>query len=192
METNHEIDKSSKINEENIPEEQDLRPEHGECDVEDSDSPQESIKKLETENAELNTKYLRSVADMDNLRKRFVREKSDLQKYGNQKILEDLLPVLDSFEKAMEAQNDANDTSYIEGIKMVLKQLTSVTEKHGLKSFESKGEPFDPNIHQAIQKIDDETVEIERVQEEFQKGYMLNDRLLRAAIVSVSIPTPKE
>ncbi|SME89721.1 nucleotide exchange factor GrpE [Pseudobacteriovorax antillogorgiicola] len=155
-------------------------------------SLQETVKKLEAENKELQNKFLRTVADMENLRRRHDKEKSDLAKYGNEKLLEDLLPVLDSFEKALATGEGDESQSYVEGVKMVFKQLTDMAEKHGLTGFESQGEEFDPNLHQGIQRIEDESVETERVKDVFQKGYMLNERLLRPAVVSVAVPATKD
>lgn len=145
------------------------------------------IRKLEAQLAEYKDRYVRSVAESENQRKRFEREKSDLVKYGNEKILSDLLPVLDSFEKAIEADTSGNAASYAEGVRMVHKQLSDVLSKHGLSAVKAAGEIFDPNMHQAIQKVE-EDVEVEMVKEEYQKGYTLNDRLVRPAIVSVSVP----
>lgn len=192
MEANQEIKNLSKPLEDNMTEGKDVDESSLQNADKGSEELQDTIAKLESENEELKGKHLRAMADIENLRKRFSKEKSDLLKYGNEKILEDMLPVLDSFEKALATEVESAADGYIEGMKMVYKQLATVMEKQGLKGFDSQGEEFDPNIHQAIQKIDDESVTSEVVKDEFQKGYMLNDRLLRAAIVSVSIPSTKE
>ena len=150
------------------------------------------LKAAKAEAQEFKDKYLRSVAEMENLRKRTAKERSDLLKYGNEKILEDLLAVLDGFEKAVQVSDENTSLeSYIEGTQMVFNQLSSVLDKHGLKGFESQGKEFDPNLHQAIQRIESEEVETETVKDEFQKGYTLNERLLRPAIVSVLVPQDK-
>lgn len=164
---------------------------------ENDEAPQASLEEtvvtLEKENQELKSKFLRTVADMENMRKRTEKEKSEIRKFANEKIMNDLLSVLDSFDKAVCSEDGQNtNDSYIEGVKMVQKQLLSVCSKHGLLGFDSQGKEFDPNWHQAIQRLDDDQVDTEVVKEEFQKGYKLNDRLLRPAIVSVSVPATKE
>lgn len=133
-------------------------------------------------------RFVRTVAEMDNLRKRTERERSDLLKYGTEKVMAELLPVLDSFEKAvLTDQSNATVDSLIEGMNILFKQLQSALEKHGLEPIEAKGQKFDPNYHQAIQRIESDVTE-DTVQEEFQKGYCLNGRLIRPAIVSVAVP----
>ena len=171
---------------EEVFEEQGDAPEAAEISSVKDAEGEDLLAKLEAEKNELHEKFLRTVADMENLRKRSEKEKSDLRKYGNEKLLEDILPVLDSFNSALQSgDNDAK--SLMDGVGMVHKQLMTVLEKHGLKSFDSQGQAFDPNLHQAIQKVE-EDVDAELVKEEFQRGYTLNERLLRPAIVSVSVP----
>ena len=193
MEANQEINQNSnsknddmkETEEQKVAEEQNIADEVAEVSVE------EQLAQLESDKKDLNNNLLRSMADIENIRKRHQKEKSDLAKYGNEKLMEDLLPVLDSFAKAIESQDGEAAEAYVEGVKMVFQQLISITEKHGLKGFDSKGSEFDPNIHQAIQKVEEE-VDDETVKEEFQRGYHLNERLLRPAIVSVSVPGSKE
>lgn len=162
--------------------------------AEDSKEQQENdfhaeLKKAKAEADQFKDKYMRMVAEMDNLRKRTERERADLLKYGHEKVLEDILPVLDSFEKASAATEDSTMESFVEGVQMVFTQLKTILEKHGLKAFDSVGVEFDPNLHQAIQKIDDDSVDKETVKEEYQKGYQLAERLLRPAIVAVAVPS---
>ena len=197
MEVNQETNDTPKMNgEQENKEEQESVQAEAELVEEDSSNEENELesamKKLEQENKELKDKFLRNVADMENLRKRHEKEKTDLRKYGTEKLMEDLLPVLDSFEKALSASDEGVAESYKDGVKMVFKQLETTAEKHGLKGFDSVGEEFDPNLHQGIQRIDDAEVEAETVKDQFQKGYKLNDRLLRPAIVSVLVPSSKE
>jgi len=143
---------------------------------------------------ELKDKHLRALAEMDNLRKRSQKEREDISKYALEKAMTELLPVLDSFDKALEdsknLENSAeNFKSFLTGSELVKKQLETALERFGLKSFESKGQPFDPNKHQAVQKIESEGVTEDTVEDEYVKGYMLNDRLLRAAMVTVAVPS---
>lgn len=155
------------------------------------DEVQAQLEQLEADNRDLKEKLLRSMADIENMRKRHQKEKADLSKYGNEKLMEDLLPALDSFSSALSSQESQSVEAYADGVLMVHKQLLSIMEKHGLKGFDSQGEEFDPNLHQAIQRVE-EDVKQETVKEEFQRGYHLNERLLRPAIVSVSVPASED
>jgi len=140
------------------------------------------------EAASYKDRYVRAVAEMENMRKRHEKERSDLLKYGSEKVMTELLPVLDSFENAIHSdQSQTSFASVMDGVKMVQKQLTDVLQKHGLEAFDSAGQVFDPNQHQAIQRIEADVAE-DTVQDEYQKGYRLNDRLIRPAIVSVAVP----
>lgn len=133
-------------------------------------------------------RFLRNLAEMDNMRRRQERERQDLLKYASEKLLQDLLPVLDSFEKASSAGGVDAGNAVIEGIRMVHKQLVTVLENNGLKPVAATGKPFDPNFHQAIQKVEVDDVEQETVKDEFQRGYLLNGRLIRPSMVSVLVP----
>lgn len=160
----------------------------------DKATPEEQIAKLTEELDASKDQYLRAIAEMDNLRKRLARERSDLLKYGAESLLNDMLPVLDSFDKACEngdRTKSGEGSQYLQGMLLVQKQLTDVLERHGLKPVEAVGQNFDPNIHQAIQKIDSDEVDVEMVQQEYSRGYMYHDRLLRPAMVSVAVPQRK-
>jgi molecular chaperone GrpE len=140
--------------------------------------------------------YLRVVAEMDNLKKRSERERTDLLKYGQENILKDFLPIMDSFEKALQGSEDhglaslpESLKSYLEGMRLVYHQLQDILNRHGLVAVKAEGERFDPTLHQAIQKIEDKLCEQEMVAAVFQKGYLLHGRLLRPAMVSVRVPS---
>lgn len=149
---------------------------------------QERIRELEEEVLEQKDRYLRSLADVENMRRRHERERGDLLKFGTEKLLQDLLPVLDSFEKAMQVAGQGPSDGLVEGVRMVHKQLLQTLEHHGLKTVEAQGQPFDPNVHQAIQRVETADVSAETVKDEFQKGYLLNGRLIRPSMVSVFVP----
>lgn len=137
-------------------------------------------------------KYVRSVAEMDNMRKRNERERADLLKYGHEGVLQAMLPVLDGFERAVNVtvkESDPEFKVFFDGIAMVKKQLIDTLEKFGLTSIDALNKPFDPNIHQAIRKVESAEVTSETVVEEFAKGYLLHDRLVRPAMVSVAVPS---
>jgi molecular chaperone GrpE len=154
---------------------------------EGADLQEEKIRHLEDEVQEAKDRYLRTLAEMDNMRRRHERERQDLLKYATEKLLQDLLPVLDSFEKASSVPGTDADSAIVEGIRMVHKQLMHVLEVNGLKPVEAAGKPFDPNLHQAIQRIEGD-VENETVKDEYQRGYLLNGRLVRPSMVSVLVP----
>ena len=132
-------------------------------------------------------KYVRSVAELENFKRHAAREKADLIKYGNENIIKDILPVLDSLDRALEhAETTKEIESLIKGLKIIYGQLVNCLEKFGVKRIETIGQEFDPNVHEAIQRVEDSEHEDNQVVAEFEKGYLLNDRLLKAAKVSVA------
>ena len=132
-------------------------------------------------------KMLRALADMENLRKRVRKEQEDLQKYASQKLVEELLPVLDNFERALAADKETMTVdSLLKGVDMVYRQMTQVFEKEGLQVIEAKGKPFDPNVHQAVMQTQDPDLESGVVVEELQKGYLFKDRVIRPTMVKVN------
>ena len=151
---------------------------------------EEALLQLQAELKEAKDRSLRTMADMENLRKRTEREKLDIQKYAVENLVKDLVPFLDSIEKAVDIDNEKkSDASSSEGVGMIYKQFLSTLTKHGLEVIQSAGLPFNPNFHQGIQKIETADVTVDTVQTEFAKGYMLNGRLIRPAIGSVLVPT---
>ncbi len=136
-------------------------------------------------------KHIRAIAEMDNMRKRMERERAELLKFGHEGVLKSLLPILDGFDSAVNIQvseNDSEAKKFLEGMVMVHKQFVDTLEKFGLVSIPSLNQPFDPNLHQAIRRIESEDVKFDTIVEEFSKGYTLHDRLLRPAMVSVAVP----
>jgi molecular chaperone GrpE len=145
---------------------------------------------LQKELAELKDKYARVHADFDNIKKRLEREKYTAVEYANEKFAKDMIPVVDSLEMALKsADADANPQELItklkEGIELTLKQFTTALEKHGV-TMVSHEEPFDPNIHNAVQSVDSEDVESGQIVQTFQRGYKYKDRPLREAMVVVA------
>ncbi len=131
--------------------------------------------------------YLRALAEMDNLRKRNQREKEDIAKFGNENILREILPVIDNLERAVEHASDQSEgTGLLEGVEMTLGQFSSVLQKFGVEPLSSLGEVFDPAHHQAMGQMETAEVPINHVVQEMQKGYLLNNRLLRPALVMVA------
>jgi molecular chaperone GrpE len=133
-------------------------------------------------------KYLRVFAEFDNYKKRSTREMNDFRKYANEALLRDMLTVVDNLERAINSSNDhAEDTSSIvEGVRMTHGGILDLIEKHHVAPIESEGKPFDPQFHQAFQQEESEDHPSNTVLKEFQKGYLLHDRLLRPSMVVVS------
>lgn len=151
------------------------------------------LEEVENEKNELSDRLLRTMAEFDNYKKRVVREKENLIKYGNEKFAFDLLSVMDNFERSLEQAKLSQEVeSVIEGIEMIQKQLVSAMEKFHVKPFESIGEPFDPERHEAMAQQEHEEYEENTVIEEYQKGYCLKEKLLRPARVIVSKSVEKE
>ncbi len=148
------------------------------------------IEELEEENRTLKDQLLRKQADFENFRKRMFREKEESIKYANSKLLLDLTGIIDDFERAIQsAENSRDFDSFFEGVSMIEKQMTNMLEKRwGLKRFSSIGEAFNPEKHEAIAMEESDKYDHSVVLEDYQKGYMLHDRLLRPARVKVSKP----
>jgi molecular chaperone GrpE len=138
-----------------------------------------------TEEANQNKdKYLRSVADFDNFRKRALREKDEARQYGAENLLRDLLVILDNMERAVEAAGDAEQIK--QGVKMTHDQFKGILKQHGVEILESAGNPFDPARHEAVAHIETEEHAPGTVMAEHRRGYKFRDRLLRPAMVSVA------
>ncbi|MDO3378319.1 nucleotide exchange factor GrpE [Geoalkalibacter halelectricus] len=132
--------------------------------------------------------YLRMAADLDNFRKRAQREREDLAKFANEKILREVLPVIDNLERAVEhaRQEGGNSKGLVEGVEMTLSQFAKVLEKFGVAPLESVGKPFDPARHEAMGQLESAQHPANTVAQELQKGYVLHERLLRPALVMVT------
>ncbi|KOY80961.1 nucleotide exchange factor GrpE [Lysinibacillus macroides] len=132
-------------------------------------------------------RHLRLRADFDNMRRRQQLDREAAEKYRAQSLLSDLLPVLDNFERALQVETTSEEAaSIIKGIDMVYRSLIEATEKEGLQVIKAEGEPFDPNVHQAVMQEQDSEKETGIVLRELQKGYLLKDRVLRPTMVSVN------
>jgi molecular chaperone GrpE len=154
-------------------------------------SAEEAVEALKMQLADLNNQYLRKAADFENFRKRMNREKQDAIDFANQSLLLDLIPIIDDFERAIKSAETSKDfSSFYEGVTMIEKRFSSQLEnKWGLKRFDSAGEPFDPNRHEAIGMEKTPDISEPVVQEDFVKGYTLKDRVVRTAKVKVLMPT---
>ncbi len=132
-------------------------------------------------------KMLRAVADLENYKKRALKEKDEMQRFGNEKLLKDFLPVFDNFDRALDAAKSAADfESLRKGVEMTRKLFEDTLSKHGVKAFSAKGQPFDPNRHEAMTAAETTEMPPNFVHSEVLRGFTLNDRLVRPALVVVS------
>ena len=140
--------------------------------------------KKDAEEEALNLKYMRLMADFQNFKRRTEKEKSDIYAFANEKIICELLNVIDNFERALAAGNA--DDSFYKGMEMILKQLLGVVEKAGASEIAALGEDFDPNFHNAVMTEDSTEYESGKVTEVLQKGYILNNKVIRPSMVKVA------
>jgi molecular chaperone GrpE len=152
-----------------------------------ADTPEQKLEAAIAESARLRDQLLRTAADFDNFRKRSRREADDATKRGRETAIKDLLPVFDNLERAATHSEGAADAKALgDGVRMVVKQFVDTLDKMGIKRVPSVGQPFDPTLHEAIQHIESAEHPAGVIAVEVQPGYMLGDRLLRAAMVVVS------
>jgi molecular chaperone GrpE len=171
---------------EEFPEPSKMQNELGEKDRQIEQLKDELQEEKET-NGELSDKCLRLQAEFENFRKRMQKEKSDFMKYAMENFFKNLLPVIDNFELALESAEKVSDIQGLsEGVKLIHMQFLDVLQKEGLACFSSLGEAFDPQKHEAVMQVESDNHHENTVLEELKKGYYLNDRLLRPALVAVS------
>ena len=150
------------------------------------DKNAEKIQKLEDKLAELEDKRVRQLAEFENFRKRSEKEKSQMFEIGAKTVVEKLLPVIDNFERGLLAvPEEEKDTPFVQGVELVYKQLLTVFEELGVKPIEAVGEVLDPNLHNAVMMVDDDSLESGTVAEEMQKGYLYKESVVRHSMVKV-------
>jgi molecular chaperone GrpE len=156
------------------------------------------IEALNAENGQLKERVLRTLAEMENLRRRTEREVSDARVYGVTSFARDMLTVVDNLSRALEhlpaearSKADPSIQSMIEGVELTARDLEAALGRHGVKKLDPKGQRFDPNFHQAIFEAPDETVPAGTVSQVVQSGWTIGDRVLRPAMVGVSKGGPK-
>ena len=156
------------------------------------------VAELTKEAAELKDRLLRTLAEMENLRRRTEREVSDARAYGISNFARDILAVADNMERALQALDDeirtkadAGVKALLDGVELTERELVNVMEKHGVRKLEPQGQRFDPNLHQAMFEIPDESVPAGTVVQVMQPGYTIGERVLRPALVGVSKGGPK-
>ena len=195
VEKKEEYNKQEEIKEpdsENIENEEDNNDSQENTDTEETSEDENTEEdSLEKEIETLKEEKIRLLAEMENLRKRFEREKVETIKFGSINLARDILSPGDNLERALDAlPEDENHSesikNLIDGLKMVLKEYKSALEKHGVKKIETLNQKFDHNFHQAMMEVENNDVEEGTVVQEVQSGYTMHDRLLRAAMVGVS------
>ena len=150
----------------------------------------QKVEELEKANAELKDQMLRRQAELENYRKRLIRDKEEAIQFSNENLIKDLLGFLDNMDRALAAAKNGGDLEgLIKGFEMTRDQLLSTLDKNwGLKAIESVGNEFDPSLHEACMMAVDESLDKETVLEEFQRGYTLHDRVIRPAKVKIGKP----
>lgn len=154
-------------------------------------SSDDEIAQLKSEITALKDENLREHADFENIKKRLEKEKYQAINYAHEQFARDLLPIIDALENAIasasteEVQSEEVINKYKEGIELTIEQFRKCFDKHGIKPVEAEGE-FDPNVHEAVMKVDNEEVESGHIVQSLQKGYTIKDRVLRPAMVSIA------
>ncbi|TWN86739.1 Protein GrpE [Bacillus paralicheniformis] len=148
---------------------------------------EKQLKELQERLEEKENKLLRVQADFENYKRRARLDLEAAEKYRSQRIISDLLPALDNFERARQIDPDNEQTkSLLQGMEMVHRQILEALKNEGVEQIPSVGEQFDPNMHQAVMQVEDEAYESNAVVEELQKGYKLKDRVIRPSMVKVN------
>jgi molecular chaperone GrpE len=150
---------------------------------------QEQLAAKETEVRDNWDRFVRERADLENYRKRTNREKEELLNYGNKSLIEEILPIVDNLERALAHATEDGQSAVVEGIRMTHVMLVAALKKFGVTPLEAVGTMFDPAFHQAMTQVPTEEFPPNTVVEEFQKGYLIKERLLRPAMVTVATPT---
>mgnify|MGYP006302343177 CR=1 FL=1 len=176
-----ELDESKEINGETDQSEKDEEVSEEEKQIEELKNKLQQMKKENEENCR---KYQRLKADFVNYRKRMTKEKTGIGLHAKIELVEELLTVIDNFERALKTEDEDND--YIQGVKMIYRQLVNVLKQEGLEVIKCEGETFDHKYHEAIMQVEDDEVESGIILEELQKGYIFNDKVIRPAMVKVA------
>ncbi len=154
---------------------------------EEVESLKQELARLQGEVEQIRDRWMRAVADLENYKKRCARELEESHRYGNEKLLREILPIMDNMERALNhTQNAGNGEAFLEGVQMIHRQFLSALERCGVRSVKALHEPFDPSRHEAMIQVESPEHDPNIVVQELEKGYLLHDRLLRPAKVAVS------
>jgi len=137
-------------------------------------------------------RYLRALAELDNYKKRAARDKADVIKYGKEDVIKDILPFLDSLDRALEHADSNDAQAFKSGLALIQDQLLCCLKKHGVEKIESVGAAFDPNFHEALMQMDSADHQNNQILSEMEKGYLLNGRLIRPSRVCVCKKTKED
>lgn len=146
----------------------------------------QEIKRIKKEKEADYDRMLRIQAEFDNYKRRSQKEKNIERKYKSQEMASELLPVIDNFERALQVEESDDAASILKGVEMVYNQMIEAFKSQNIEVIETVGQEFDPNLHHAVMQVEDEEVESNIIVEELQKGYILEDRVIRAAMVKVN------
>ncbi|KAB2841481.1 nucleotide exchange factor GrpE [bacterium] len=152
---------------------------------------QTALAEAEAKAKDANEKYLRQYAEFDNFRKRIAKEKEEALRYGNEKFVKELLPVLDGLEQALSHAEASDKRAIVHGVQLVLRQFLKVLENFGVTPVDSVGLPFDPHHHEAMAHHESEEHEPHTVVNEYRRGYKMHERLIRPSLVTVAKPPEK-
>ena len=151
------------------------------------ETDEEEVAKLRREIADLRDRSMRTLADFDNFRKRSERERQETRKYALAEPLREFLEIVDNLGLALSAAGSADDLK--RGVEMIHRQMLEMLRRLGVKEIEALNQPFDPTLHEAVQREEDPTVQKATVVGELRRGYMLHERLLRPSMVKVAVPS---
>ena len=156
-------------------------------EVDAEEVTEEEVPKADKKAQEINDKLMRTIAEFDNFRKRSEKEKSAMFEIGAKAIIEKILPVLDNFERGLDSiSEDEKGSAFAQGIEQIYKQFVAVLDDAGVKVIETVGKEFDPNLHNAVMHVEDDSLGENIISEEFQKGYMYKDSVVRHSMVKVA------
>lgn len=147
---------------------------------------EKSEEKAEEKTDDGNEKYVRLMAEFQNYKKRVAKEKNDIREYATEKLVMELLPVLDNFERALAASAEDDPAGYAKGMELIFTQMVTELQKSGLAEVEAEGQDFDPTKHNAVMTEENEELESGKVSKVLQKGYALNDKVIRPSMVAVT------
>ncbi len=201
MNTNTNIDTNRETKAESPTVAPDLDPANARTDADSASQPipgaatagsQETVdlevyKKVLAEKQELQERFLRKQAELENVRKRLQREKEEFVQHANADLMRSLLPTLDGFDRALRQRDDKVPPQFYEGVELIYRQMLDVLGRAGLSPVEAGGQIFDPHLHQAVETVESDEHRDSEVVEELQRGYKLRNRLLRPAIVKVAV-----
>jgi len=147
----------------------------------------DDLRKQASADSEYHDKMLRTMADMENLRKRLDRDRKDYINYANREMISDLLPVLDNFDRALKSVEQTEESApYLQGVEMIYKQLEELLKKQGMEEIKALGEPFNPHLHEAVQTEETDSCPEDTILDVILKGYLFRGNMLRPAAVKVS------